>query len=167
MLLGGILLPPTRVVPEATVRAEDRTLLLRVPGVPSLPHPTQCPAAGHGYSEIQATSQPLTLRGLPHGLSRGLAVTLWAGACLLPQFLLFKWELHKITLSWGLYVGSVRSQMQNVKCCPGSCPRWTGQPWELVAALLIFCQNSPGLDMSHRVLPPAFFSFMYHFLHWG
>ena len=85
LLLGGILLPPTPVVPEATMRAEDRTLLLRVPGVPSLPHPTQCPTAGHGRSEIQATGQPLTLRELPHGLSPGLAVTLWAEACLLPH----------------------------------------------------------------------------------
>lgn len=160
LLLGSILLPPTPAVPGANMWAEDRTLSLRVPGVPSLPHPTRCPAAGHGSSEIQATGQPLTLRGLPHGLSPGLAVTLWSGACLLPQLLLLKWELNKSTSSWGLYVGSVRSQMQIVKCCPGSSLGWTWQPWELLAALLIFCQNSPGLAVSHRVLPPVFFSFM-------
>lgn len=90
----------------------------------------------------------MILRGLPHGLSPGLAVTLRSGPCLLPQLLLLKWELNKSTSSWGLYVGSVRSQMQVVKCCPGSCLGWTWQLWELLAALLIFCQNSPGLAVS-------------------
>ena len=57
LLLGGVLLPPTPAIPGTTMRAEDRTLSLRVPGVPSLPHPTPPGALQQGMGALR--SRPL------------------------------------------------------------------------------------------------------------
>lgn len=74
------------------------------------------------------------------------------------QFLLLKQELPKSTSLLGPVCGVC--EIPDANCKVQSRVVWMSWLWELLVALLIFCQKPQGLDTSLRVLFPTFLPFM-------